>query len=263
MKESTYDIELIEKFLGGKMTEEETKIFNQKRNQDQTFNALLKDMDLLVAGIKQSAAQTSQEEKLERLKFFAEITGMEERAAEEDNASGPEAKVVPLYRKPWVLSAAASIALLITVGLYFMRDQTPVNERLYIAYFEPFDSPGDGMTRGSDEITLKGKAYDAYDNGRYSEAIPLFGQILKTSDDPIIHLCLGNAQMKVGNLTEAGQTFNYLLANHTDLVTQAKWYLALTYLKENKMERAKATLWEISKSSTYGEKAQKLLKELD
>jgi len=46
------------------------------------------------------------------------------------------------------------------------------------------------------------------------------------------------------------------------IVYQAKWYLALTYLKENKMERAKAILWEISKSSTYGEKAQKLLKKL-
>ncbi|MBK5277823.1 MAG: hypothetical protein JJE09_03060, partial [Bacteroidia bacterium] len=76
-------------------------------------------------------------------------------------------------------------------------------------------------------------------------------------------LCMGNAQLEAGQLQEAEKTFKHMLTNHSDLVTQAKWYLALTYLKMNKLERVKATLWEISKSSTYGEKARKLLNELD
>lgn len=260
MKEHIRDIELIEKFLDGKMTYEEKKQFDARRAHDNDFNAILKDMDLLVEGIKTSASKTSNEEKMERLRFYAEITSMEEDA---EKGSESFTRAFPMYRRPSVLAIAASIVLLVTVGWIYMANQKPNSEKLFLTYFEPFDSPGSGLTRGNNELSLKAQAYDAYDNGRFEEAIGLFNEIIANSNDPIIHLCLGNAQMKLGRFSQAEDTFNHLLTEHSDLVTQAKWYLALTYLKENKMERAKATLWEITKSSTYGEKAQKLLKELD
>jgi len=67
-----------------------------------------------------------------------------------------QAKVVPMYRQPWVLSVAASLLLLVALTYYVTREQTPLNEKLYTAYFEPFDSPGSGLTRNS-EVTLKQK----------------------------------------------------------------------------------------------------------
>ncbi len=261
MKEDMHDIELIEKFLDGKMTAKEKLLFEEKQAQNEEFKTLLTDMDMLLEGVKRSAAKTTKEEKLERLKFFSEIMEMEAHAAEEEKSDSK--KIIPFYQKPWVLAAAASIALLVTVSVVWMQGRPPQHERLYAAYFQPFDSPGSGLTRGSSEENIKTKAYDAYDNGRYGEAIPLFNEVLKQVDDPISHLCLGNAQLEDGQFREAEKTFNHMLKEHSDLVTQAKWYLALTYLKQAKMERAKATLWEISKSSTYGEKANKLLNELD
>jgi len=51
-----------------------------------------------------------------------------------------------MYRKPWALSAAASVLLLVSLTFYFVREQTPLHEQLYAAYFEPFDSPGSGST---------------------------------------------------------------------------------------------------------------------
>lgn len=218
------------------------------------------DMNLLVEGIKMSAAHTSKEEKTERLKFFAEINDIEKRAFK---FSVPVAKVVPMYQKPWMLSAAASVILMISLTFYFMREQAPLNEQLYAAYFEPFDSPGSGLTRGSNVVTLKTEAYAAYDNGNYKLAAQLFEQIIHEKDDAIAKICLGNSYLKQNDLDKAEKIFTEMLNKHSELFTQAKWYLALTYLKENKLERAKAILWEISKSSTYGEKAQKLLNELD
>src|SRR5258708_28008667 len=256
MKDQINDIRLIEKFLDGRMTTEERKDFENKLSNDQALNTLMNDMNLLVEGIKMTAAKTSKEEKLDRLKFFADINEIEKESA-------PRAKVVPIYRKPWVLSAAASILLVITLTFYFMRDQAPLNEKLYTASFEPFASPGSGLTRGSSELTLKTEAYEAYDNGNYKVAAQLFEQIIKEKEDAITQLCLGNSYLAQNNLTKAEKIFTDMVTKHTELITQAKWYLALTYLKENKMERAKATLWEVSKSSTYGEKAQKLLEELD
>src|SRR5204863_10189541 len=93
MKDYTDDIELIEKFLGGVMSEEEKNRFESRRANDKEFNAILKDMDLLVEGIKVSAAKSSRDEKLERLSFHAEIMKMEEDATA---AEGSAKRVIPL-----------------------------------------------------------------------------------------------------------------------------------------------------------------------
>jgi len=261
MQDPINDIQRMERFLEGKMGVEERKEFERKLNLDQSLNTMMTDMNLLVEGIKMSAAQTSKEEKSDRLKFFAEINDIESHAFD---ISAPAARVVPMYRKPMVWSAAASVLLLVSLTFYFVREQTPLNEQLYVAYFEPFDSPGSGSTRGTTNVvTLKTEAYEYYDNGNYKLAAQLFEQIVKEKDDPIAQLCLGNAYLKLNDFASAEKIFTDMVAKHAELFTQAKWYLALTYLKENKMERAKAILWEISKSSTYGEKAQKLLKKLD
>ncbi len=264
MKDYNDDINLIEKFLGGKMTDEEKKAFAEKRLKDQELNLMLHDMDLLVEGIKLSATKTSKEEKQQRLKFFDEIMKMEERASEEEKSAPRHAKIVPIYRKASVLAIAASVVLVMTVGIYSVQNRAPLNERLYTAYFEPFDAPGIGLTRGNSEVSLKSKAYQAYDNGNFELATSLFEKVVAEDIDiASVDLCLGNAYLIQGKTDKAEERFTHVLTKHNELITQAKWYLALTYLKQSRLEKAKATLWENSKSSTYGEKAQKLLKELD
>jgi len=260
MKDFNADMQQIEKFLDGKMTSEERLEFEKKVSNDESLKMMMTDMSALIEGIKTSAEQTSKQEKLDRLKFFAEINDIE-RMSEFDEEG--QAKIVPFYRKPWILSAAASILLVMVLAGYFMRTQTPSHEKLYLSYFEPFDNPGSGVVRGDSKITLKTRAYGAYDNGQYQEAAKLFEQLIADKDDAIARLCLGNAYMAQNEFAKAEKNFTEMLRKHTELITQAKWYLALTYLKENKMERAKSVLWEISKSSTYGEKAQKLLSQLD
>lgn len=260
MKDSIHDIQLIEKFLDGKMTPEEKREFEQRLNLDQSLKEMMNDMNVLLDGIKASASKSTKEEKLERLRFFAEINDIEKNAA---NLETP-ARVVPLYRSPWLWSAAASIVLVTTIAIYFVGERTPLNEKLYTAYFQPFDSPGGSAVRGGPpKITLKAQAYQAYDSGNYAAAAQLFEQLVKDNDDAIAQMCLGNTYLEQGKTAKAEKVFTDMLAKQNDLLTPAKWYLALTYLKENKLERAKAALWEVSKSSTYGEKAQQLLKKLD
>jgi tetratricopeptide (TPR) repeat protein len=253
---------MIEKYLDHTLTEPEKTVLDEQRQNDPQLNALIHDMSLMVEGIRHSASKSTEQEKLERLAFFAEVMDMEEKKEEESGEE--ERNVIPLYRKTWFTAAAATV-LLFTTAAYFMLtyDRTPLNERLFATYFEAFDNPGSGMTRGANEENLKTRAYRAYDAKNYLEAANLFEQILKDTDDPIMHLCLGNAYLAQGNVDKAEASFNHILEKHTDLVTQAKWYLALTYLKQNKLERARARLWEISDSSMYGEKARKILNKLD
>lgn len=248
--ENARDFELIQKHYGNELTDTERSEVEYRLKEDPAFISLEAEHRKFALAIRRNHLQ----EKLAQLKTLEAALP----------APAEEAKVVSL-RSKWIpVSIAATIVVLITVGYFITRDTRPMNERLYAANFEPFDSPGSGLTRGNDDIpTLKDRAYDAYDAGLYPQAAELFEQISKEKDDAIVDLCLGNAHLANGNAAEAEAVFQHILTNHVDLVTPAKWYLALTYLRQGKMERTRSVLWEISKSSTYGDKARQLLNELE
>ena len=248
------DIILLERYLEQSLNEDEVRQVEKRLAEEPALKELYQNEKLLVNGIRYGHLKTS----LEQLKT------LESRLPAVSQSEKP-ARVIPFktYWKP--MAVAASLVLISSWYFIFGPERMPLNEKLYTAYFEPFDSPGTGLTRSEMDVpqTWKAKAYEAYDKGDYRSAVGLFEKALGENDDPIVKLCLGNAYLAVGQADKAEMMFNKILKEHEDLVTQAKWYLSLAYLKQNKLERARAVLWEISKSSTYGEKAQKLLKELD
>jgi tetratricopeptide (TPR) repeat protein len=254
------DIKIIEKYLDGEMTTEEKLAFEERCKADKSLHQMLTEMNALVEGIRSSGAHTTFDEKIDRLALVDELNRIE--TIEEKTSP---VKIIPFYQRTWSMAAAASLILAATLTFYFVREQAPRNEKLYISYFEVFDSPGPSTVRGdtNDPVTTRSLAYLAYDSGNYADAAKLFEKILKDKEDPIMQLCLGNAYLSQNDPARAEKVFTRMLNKHIDLITQARWYLALSYLKQNKIERTKATLWEISKSSTYGEKARKLLNELD
>lgn len=245
------DFELIQGYIDSTLSENELHEVVYRLKEEPALQALHRDYLQIKTGIRYHHLIA----KLEQLRSLeAVLPGTEKGHAIPKRT----AYLIPL-------SIAASIIIAVGIWFFSFRDTRPLHERLFAQSFEAFDSPGSGLTRSetSTELTLKGKAYAAYDKGDYVVAIHLFKQELQKNDDAITHLCLGNAYLASGDVTNAEETFFHMTTVHQDLITQAKWYLALTYLKQNKMEKTKATLWEISKSSTYGEKARKLLKALN
>jgi tetratricopeptide (TPR) repeat protein len=260
MKNVMHDMELAEQFLSGKLGEPERKELAIRFDQDSDFNKLVLDMDRLVEGIKSTANKTSIEEKITRLKKFAQTEG-----EENEKRTEPSEKVIKLWpATPVHYAIAASVVLFATLIFSIVGNINTAPPDLFAQYFEPFDSPGSGLTRSSDNAaSLKAEAYEAYDAANYTLAAELFEKVLLEKDEAIVHLCLANAYVALNDFEKAEANLQHMLKEHADLVTQTKWYLALIYLKQNKLERAKATLWEISNSSTYGEKAKKVLGELD
>lgn len=259
MKELIHDMELTERFLSGTLTEKEKEKFAQRFDTDKEFNQLVQDMDQLIDGIRQSGNKTTIEEKIRTLKSFAK----------EDSGEKEKGKTISLFKRRISSQARYLIAaslLLFAAAVFVVVQQLKFVPQpdLYAKYFEPFDSPGSGLTRsGTNGVSIKAEAYEAYDAGNYTKAAELFEQSLAQQDEAIVNLCLANSYMALNEFEKAEAILFHLLKAHTDLVTQTKWYLALTYLKQNKQEKARATLWEISDSSTYGEKAKRLLMDLD
>lgn len=247
------DIVLLERYLDLSLNDAERAQVESRLKVDPGFKELYEQEKTIVKGIRFSHLKNQ----------LAYLDDLESRLPALD-AGANDTKVISLkqYWKP--LALAASVLLVGASLFFFVQQRTPLNERLYLSYFEPFDSPGSGLTRGGNvQVTVKRSAYEAYDNGNYVRAAQLFEQALNEKDEAIVHLCLGNAYMKNNQWEKAESTFLQMLKEHNDLVTQAKWYLALVYIKENKVEKAKSTLWEITTSSTYKEKAKRLLEELN
>lgn len=254
MENGYTDIGLIERYLDGSLEGNQKEQVKKRLLEDPAFNLLYKNEKFLEKGIRYSFLKT----KLEQIRSLEKSLG-----SQQDEK--PARKLIFLvYWKP-LAAAAGLLFVLASYLLFFQPDPASLNEQLFTAYYEPFDSPGSGLTRGQNDtvMTWKQKGYMAYDNGRYKEAVGYFQNTLKDNEDPIVKLCLGNAYLSLGQADIAEGIFQNILRDHQDLVTQAKWYLSLSYVQQNKLERAKSTLWEISQSSTYGEKARKLLNKLD
>ena len=246
------DIEWIERYLDRSLSPEEMKVLEKRLEEEPDLRSKYQEHLQLIQGIRYAHLR----ERLEQLKTLEQsklndLTGGEERSI----------RLIP----NWKPLAAAAALLVAVASILFIYNRAPLTDRLFAEHFEPFDSPGPGLTRGQGEGTLtwKQKGYEAYDNGRYEEAIESFRKSQEENHDAIVDLCMGNSYLKLEQYDKAEKVFESMLKDHDDLVTQANWYLSLTYVKEQKLERARATLWGISKSSTYGVKARKLLKELD
>jgi tetratricopeptide (TPR) repeat protein len=248
MEYNDRDKELIMRHMDGGLSKTEEREVAYRLQEEPGLQNLLSEYQSLKTGIRLARLN----ENLLQLRSL------------EANLPPVESKVIPI-RKYWIPVSVAA-ALIIALGLWYVLPRSadvPYHD-LYLAYFEPFDSPGSGLTRSTDdEKTIKAKAYQAYDAGEFEKASQLFVALLKQKDDPIAQLCLGSTWLKLDKPKEAETVFTHILEKHGDLVTQAKWYLALTFLRQGKIERTKATLWEISNSSTYGKEARELLKKLD
>lgn len=254
MNEYVKDIDMTERFLNGKMAEEEKISFETRLNTDPSLGKLVEDLRLMIEGIKVSAMQTTQEEKSDRLRFVAEIMDLEK-----DEQLPVPSNVVPPYRNKYVWLAAAAL-LLFTFSFFFNKTQEP--QQLFAANFEPYPNVFEPTVRGgtenkSDARTL---AFSAYDRGDYNLAAKLFSDLLNKKEESGILLLAGNANLATDNLNDAQNDFLTLIKDFDELDAQAKWYLALTYLKKGEIGKARLILLELENPTfTYSEKAENVL----
>jgi len=164
---------------------------------------------------------------------------------------------------------AASIAaafLILVVSTYLVTDifSPADHEQLFAQNFQPYLNVGNATTRGLGEFqNEEQQAYAAYDSEHYEAAIIGFEKVLQEKDDAAMLLYLGNAYLAIGNTGKAEEQFKQLINKDAGLVTQARWYLGLTYLKAGDVAQARVVLEELEQGETsYSERAEQVLKDL-
>jgi tetratricopeptide (TPR) repeat protein len=177
----------------------------------------------------------------------------------EMNLEKTKGRTIPLY---FMLSIAAVGLLLIVAGIFLFFPENASNQQLYTSYFTPYEDMI--SVRGDEETVLLNEAMSAYNEGNYEAATPRLQRYAALTDArPEIHLYLGISLMQTNQDAAALESLKISL-DQPLVQQQAEWYIALAYLKQDDMDRARQQLEEIANNSGHykQESARNLLESL-
>lgn len=161
-------------------------------------------------------------------------------------------------RQWFYLKIAASTVLILSLVILIMNieDESDQND-LFQAYYQPYD--GYSVSRGSNDQLSNGIVL--YENGAYYEAIEWLDQLIpEHPNDSKLMLMLGSCYLSTNQDDKAEHIFTTIDDSNELITSNKKWYLALTYLKQNKIGQSKQLLVElVEKSPSYAKKAEKVL----
>lgn len=244
--------EVIEQYLNKQLSGATLEAFEAKLNSDADFKKEVGTQAFLHRGVNKFG-EDEMRAKLKKIR--AEVLKPE----------APKTKVVPLVKKNktrlilrW--SMAAAIALAIGASIYLVSTYQNVSSMdLYASYYQPYAE--EINVRNADATSLANQASQLYKDKKYELALPLFMDILKTEpDNAEIQIVTGICQLELNRFENANQTFSNV--SNPLFKDQARWYLAMNFLKQSDMDNAKTVLESIEQRDYNYAKAQKILNRL-
>ncbi len=219
--------EILDAFSFGRLKGEKLQKFNDKMAADPKFkNQAELHKDVV------DAIQVFGDEKLKkRIRTVREEMG---------NSGKTKGRVISLWQKVASIAAIGILALLAYNGFQNSNDYSTGS--LYADYYSAYDlnlsTRGEPLDPGLLEINK------IYRSGDYEQALTLINKTLKDPPESNkLVLAAGISALELGKLDEARSRFNYITdSNDLFLSDHANWYMAMSFLKEDKSSEAKVIL---------------------
>ena len=194
-----------------------------------------------------------------------QIVGREELRKEMVHWEKAEATEIEPKVVAWRTWASVGIAavLVLSAGAFFFWPAPSIDTiALFKEYYEPYPNVVMPLVRGTDDDSSQlAVAYRAYSRLEFKEAAQMFENI--EAKDTQVYFYLGQCYLSMNEAQKAVDSFSKGLENRGVLSDQTEWFLALSYLKSEKMSECKRTLEMIvSQESPYKTKANDLLTKL-
>lgn len=242
MNQDEKNIDLIDAYVRGELKGVELSEFESRRLHDVEFDKEVKDYLLIIKGVR-----WSQEEA-----FVNKLKDWEGEIDQKGNST----KVIPIKR---FFSIAAAVLVLAVAGGYFYWSSRN-NDTLFDQYFQPY---ADAISSRSDSQNSCEQAMAFYNQKEYDKAITYLSKCTEERPgDPAARCYLGIAYLANDRPNDAKVTFEKIARSEPGLFKEvAEWNLALTYLKLNETDSAKAMLQGIvkQKNHVFAETADELL----
>jgi TolA-binding protein len=252
--------EKIEAYLRGDMAGEELRQFEKSLESD---NALSSEVELF-RNLDEALADE------QALKLQKETLKLGETYFNKQETTATPVRRLSVYRRP--LAIAASIALILSLGVLFWTLNSGggslTNEELYTAYYEPYAFSE--TVRGGDEPqNAYEEALSAIEQEDYAAAIGLLQtHLTEQPSDMRATFALATSYLETDppRWSEAAASYQTVIEDGNSLmVNQAKWYLALIYIKQGETGQAKPLLQALQSSADkkLAQQAEGILKELE
>lgn len=226
------------KYLDGELSENEKQLFEKELKTDNELNELYKVHQEINKYINDREAHTIKAKLAEaRIRY--------------DNRELKKKKLKRFYR-----AAAIFIVLVSVAGIIFWltNSDTPLtNNELYSQYYTTYSTT---IEYRNDTSVLTGDYYIAlseYDKGAYEQALIYFEEIIqKEQNGSSAQFFAGICCMEMGEFDRAIQYFKATInSNNTLFIDQARWFLALCYVRTGDIEKARSILNDLSQISRF------------
>jgi len=161
--------------------------------------------------------------------------------------------------------AAAALLIVLLISTFQRLSRQPANEKLFSEYFAPYPNTVP-LVRGGETSTALEPALAQYELGHYNVATALLNTIMASQPDNLIaRFYLGICLLEMKDTDKAIQQFDIILKNENfELTPQAKWYVALSHIKNKNIEIAKQILNQIvNKGEFEYDRSRDLLKKIN
>lgn len=189
-------------------------------------------------------------------KFDSETIAFKEnlKSISKENFAEKEVKKSKVIAfKPFYYAVAASVVL--ALGTWFMMQGTPE----YGDYNQHENAFFVERSVGDANLNEAQKAFNEKD---YKRTVAAFEKVQNLTN-PELQYFYAIALIETNNFTKAEILLNTIKSGNSVYKEKAVWYLALSYLKQNKLEECKTYLNQLSPDAEDYQKAQKLLKKID
>lgn len=238
--------ELINGYFESSLSEGQLTEFEELLKTDTEFNSAFELEKELQLALKKG-------ERKEIKELFSSLNETEEKS---------NSKVISM--RPWFV--AASIALIVGLGswLFFFNNPDLNTNQLYAANFTPYENVVHPIERGNQLEDLLSRAFTAYEDEKYGEALQLFKELNVKQNDAYIDFYEAIVLMQLNKHQEAIPLLKNYIQNNGELKDRAHWYLALTYLKLDDVSNSKAELEKLLELGSFKKNTtEELLEDLE
>ena len=260
------EIELIEKYVEGRLEGEAMTDFNTRMKSDKAFADEVTVYQQLMKGVESYGADDFMTKVGQWENEYKNAPKQEAR----DTKNDADGKVVKLSsRRQYIkyMGIAAAVALALFAGSQLFTSEGMTTQR---AFNENFEAYQDVITdRGSSDVSTLKIGMGLYNKGTYDEAAEALEKYITqeiNNDRPPNELLparfyLANAQLAEGNIESAVNNFKIVSSSENSFQQQSDWFLALAFLKTDNLPNTKAQLNLIlqNKKHSYAKKAGKLM----
>ena len=229
--------ELIELYFEDKLSTEQKTVFENLLDTDQEFRAQFE----LEEQVKKAIISTKKDDLKERLKQI-----------EHQQANKKTSK----YYK---IAIAASLIICLGIVGIWEQNQPISNDAIFAEYFQPYDNIIVPNSRSNEVESPKAIAFRNYDTQKYKIASEQFADLYKTTSTSYYLFYQAICELQLGNEDKSIELLNSHKQYSDNLSQHRNWYLALAYLKANKIEESTTLLQEIVNKKSYKHKTAEII----